>query len=70
MSHHEAKQRLKRWFISAQFQEGEWDVARVRSEHLKLGGVHLSHLASDAVGWSDMSDDELTEACRIVPPPI
>ena len=30
----------------------------------------LSHLASDAPGWSDMSDEELNEACRIVPPPI
>ena len=70
MSHHEAKQRLKRWFISAQFQEGDWDVARMRSEHLKLGGKHLSDLASDVVGWSDMSDDELNEACQIVPPPI
>ena len=70
MPHHEAKQRLKRWFISGQFQEGCWDVAGSRSEHLRFGGLHLGHLASGAGGWSDMYGAELNEACLVVPPPI
>ena len=69
MSHQEAKLRLKRWFVSGHMSEASWPAATKRKEHLKFGGVALALLASDAAGWSSMTDAELDEACCIVPGP-
>ena len=67
MSHSEAKLRLKRWFVVGHMSEDGWPAATKRKEHLKFGGPGLALLASDADGWSDMTEAELDEACRIVP---
>ena len=65
---HEAKLRLKRWFVAGQFQEQCWPDGKKRENHLKSEGQGLGLLATGAAGWSEMSDDELNDACRIVPP--
>ena len=70
ISDHEARQRLKRWYVGGHFQEAAWPAEKVRFEHLKFGGQGLHLLASDADGWSAMSDAELNDACRLVPPPV
>ena len=70
ISHHEAKLRLKRWFVAGQFQEPAWPVGQQRSHHLKCGGQCLGLFATGEPGWSEMSEDELNEACRVVPPPV
>ena len=67
MSHQEVKLRLKRWYVSGHASEGLWPVATKRKAHLKFGGQGLALLASDAPGWRDMSEEELDEACRLVP---
>ena len=67
MSHSEAKLRLKRWFVVGHMSEDGWPAATKRKEHLKFGGPSLALLASDADGWSDMTEAELDEACRLVP---
>ena len=70
ISHHEAKLRLKRWFVAAHFQEAGWPVGKAREQHLNCGGQSLGFLATGEAGWSDMSEDELNEACRLVPPAV
>ena len=67
MSHREAQLRLKRWFVAGHMQEGLWPEGKKRAEHLNFGGKGLALLASDAPGWSDMTELELNEACSIVP---
>ena len=61
---------MKRWFVGGHFQEAAWRAEKARFEHLKFGGKGLHLLASDADGWSAMSDAELNDACRLAPPPV
>ena len=68
MSHQEAKLRLKRWYVSGHASEDAWPAAAKRTAHIKFGGQGLALLASDAPGWCDMSEAELDDACRTVPP--
>ena len=63
LSHHEAKLRLKRWFLAGQTLEDGWSDALKREHHLKCGGPGLAWLASDQPGWDNMTEEELNEAC-------
>ena len=67
ISHDEAKLRLKRWFVLGQFQELAWPAGMKRTTHLKCAGQAMELVASGTPGWSDMTDDELDDACRLVP---
>ena len=67
ISHHEAKLRLKRWFVAGQFQEPGWPAGNQRAHHLKCGDQALCLFATGELGWSEMSEDELNEVCRMVP---
>ena len=68
ISQSEAKLRLKRWFVTGQLQEAEWPAHSKREKHLTCGGQGLALLASDAAGWSEMSEDELNATCHLLPP--
>ena len=70
ISHHEAKLRLKRWFAAGQFLERGWPAGQQRAHHLKAVGTSLFLFATGEPGWSEMSEDELNEACRMVPPAV
>ena len=70
ISHHEAKLRLKRLFVAGQFQEAGWPAGKQRARHLTCGGQSLCLFATGEPGWSEMSEDELNEACRMVPPAV
>ena len=67
ISHHEAKLRLKRWFVAGQFLEPGWPAGKQRAHHPKAGGTSLPLFAAGEPGWSEMSEDELNEACCMPP---
>ena len=73
ISHLEARLRLKRWFVAAQFQEESWPIATTRTKHLRcadFGGQQLAFYASDAPNaLSKLSTVDLDDACHLVPPP-
>ena len=58
---------MKRWFVAGQFQEEGWPACKQRAHHLNCGDKTLKAFATGEPGWSEMSEDELNEACRMVP---
>lgn len=55
MTEDEARKRLKRWLVLAQF--SPLDPAQQRQSHIAKGGTQLRELASDVCGWSELDAD-------------
>ena len=47
-----------------------WPRGKQRAYHLEAGGRSQGLFATGEPGWSEMSEDELDEACRAVPPAV